>query len=161
MSYNHEWYGVPNANGVSLYGTTTYTAALPVIPKAFGVSDHVALLGFTMPFFGVFFAPIYTPHLSEKYGRRPLYLTSLPLFSLCVVVIGLAQDFSLLLAFRFLAGLFGGPCVVLIEGTFADIWSAQQTVTYYSFLTLASFFGAAFGKLCDVQLLCLANTRHP
>jgi MFS transporter, DHA1 family, multidrug resistance protein len=117
------------------------------VPDAFGVSMRMAILGFTIPFFGVFFAPIFTPHLAEQYGRRPIYLTSIGLFSLCVVVIGLATDFSLLLAFRFLAGLFGGPCLVLIEGTFADLWSAQRTVTYYSFLTLASFFGAAFGPI--------------
>ena len=108
-----------------------------------------------MPFFGVFFAPLYTPHVVERYGRRPLYFTALPLFSLCVIVIGLAQDFNLLLAFRFFAGLFGGPMAVLIEGTFADIWSAEYTVTYYSFLTLASFSGAAFGKWSQLDILQL------
>jgi MFS family permease len=128
-----------------MYGTTTYTAAIAAIPAAFGVSQRVAVLGFTLPFFGVFFAPIYTPHLSERYGRRPIYFTSFPLFCLCVVVVGLATNISTLLAFRFLAGLFGGPCVVLIEGTFADVWPAHKTVTYYSFLTLASYLGAASG----------------
>jgi MFS family permease len=131
----------------SMYGTTTYTVAVGAIPEAFGVSQRVAVLGFTMPFFGVFFAPIYTPHLSERYGRRPIYFTSFPLFCLCVIVIGLATNVSTLLAFRFLAGLFGGPCVVLIEGTFADVWSANKTVTYYSFLTLASYLGAAAGMV--------------
>ncbi|EMT71064.1 Polyamine transporter 4 [Fusarium odoratissimum] len=132
---------------VIMYGTTTYTAAISAIPEAFGVSQRVAVLGFTMPFFGVFFAPIYTPHLSERHGRRPIYFTSFPLFCLCVIVIGLATNISTLLAFRFLAGLFGGPCVVLIEGTFADVWPANKTVTYYSFLTLASYLGAAAGPI--------------
>ncbi|KAF4976577.1 hypothetical protein FZEAL_6777 [Fusarium zealandicum] len=132
---------------VVVYGTTTYTAAISAIPDAFGVSMHTALLGYTIPFFGVAFAPLYTPHLSERYGRRPVYLASLPLFSLCVVVIGLATNISTLLAFRFLAGFFGGPCLVLIEGTFADVWPAHKTVTYYSFLTLASYLGAAFGPI--------------
>ncbi|KAH6870964.1 major facilitator superfamily domain-containing protein [Thelonectria olida] len=132
---------------VVVYGTTTYTAAITAIPDAYGVSMRTALLGFTIPFFGVAFAPIYTPHLSERYGRRPVYLASLPLFSLCVVVISVAPNISTLLAFRFLAGLFGGPCLVLIEGTFADVWSAHKTVTYYSFLTVASYWGAAFGPI--------------
>ncbi|KAM6507131.1 hypothetical protein FALCPG4_018518 [Fusarium falciforme] len=132
---------------VIMYGTTTYTAAVNAVPAAFDVSQRTALLGFTMPFYGVFFAPIYTPHLSERYGRRPIYFTSFPLFALCVVVIGLASNISTLLAFRFLAGLFGGPCLVLIEGTFADVWPAHKTVTYYSFLTLASYSGAALGPL--------------
>lgn len=128
-----------------MYGTTTYTAAISAIPDAYDVSQRTAILGFTLPFFGVFFAPIYTPHLAERYGRRPIYFISFPLFCLCVIVIGLATKASTLLAFRFLAGYFGGPCVVLIEGTFADVWSGQKTVTYYSFLTLASYLGAAAG----------------
>ena len=48
---------------------------------------------------------------------------------------------------RFFAGLFGGPTLVLIEGTFADVWSADVTVTYYAVLTLASFIGTACGPL--------------
>ena len=48
---------------------------------------------------------------------------------------------------RFFAGLTGGPALVLIEGTFADVWSAESTVTYYVFLTMASFIGAAAGPV--------------
>lgn len=128
-----------------MYGTTTYTAAISAIPEAYDISQRTAILGFTLPFFGVFFAPIYTPHLAERYGRRPIYFMSFPLFLMCVIVIGLATKASTLLAFRFLAGYFGGPCVVLIEGTFADVWDGRRTVTYYSFLTLASYLGAAAG----------------
>lgn len=85
--------------------------------------------------------------MAERFGRRPVYWTSFPLFTLCVVVIGLAPDIPTLLVFRFLAGLSGGPVLVLIEGTFADIWSAERTVTYYAFLAPASYLGAALGKL--------------
>lgn len=118
---------------------------------------HIAILGYTLPFFGVFFAPIYTPHLAELFGRRPIYLYSIPLYTLCVVVIGLASNIHMLLAFRFLAGFFGGPSLVLIEGTFADIWSAEWTVTYYTFITLAQVWGAAFGtySLNAVQIQSL------
>jgi MFS family permease len=106
-------------------GTTTFTAAIGAIPDAIDITMRTALVGFTLPFFGVFFAPIYTPHLAKLFGRRPIYLVSLPLFLLCVVVIGLSTGISTLPAFRFLAGGgeggFGGPCVALIEGTFADV----------------------------------------
>jgi MFS transporter, DHA1 family, multidrug resistance protein len=113
----------------------------------------MAILGFTTPFFGVFFAPIVTPHLADKYGRRPVYTASMALFSFCVLIVGLTTNFGTLLAFRFFAGLFGGPCLVLIEGTFADMWSAEWTVTYYSFLTLASFLGAAAGPIVGNMVL--------
>ncbi len=47
---------------------------------------------------------------------------------------------------------------MLIEGTFADVWSANTTVLYYSFLALASFIGAACGKLQSITLNELASS---
>ncbi|KAL1595972.1 hypothetical protein SLS60_009662 [Paraconiothyrium brasiliense] len=136
-----------------MYGTTTYTSALQGIVKTFSITPRLASFGFTIPFFGVFFAPIYTPHLSERYGRRPIYLTSLPLFSLFVIIGGLATTFPQILVARFFAGLTGGPCLVLIEGTFADIWMASRTVTYYSFLSLALYCGAGLGPVIGGYVL--------
>lgn len=116
--------------------------------QEFGISQQVSVLGFSLPIFGIFFAPIYTPHLSERYGRNPIYLTALPLFALFTLGTGLAQNFTTIGICRFLAGFFGGPIIVLIEGTFADIWEGKgRTVTYYSCLTLASFWGTGVGPL--------------
>lgn len=48
--------------------------------------------------------------------------------------------------------------MVLIEGTFADVWSAQRTVTYYSFLAMAQYLGAAFGK--HSELISILSYSH-
>ena len=132
------------------FGLTAYTAGIPGIMAHFNVSMQIAVLGFSLPIFGIFFAPIYTPHLSERYGRVPIYLTSLPLFALFILGSGFAQNFATVAVCRFFAGLFGGPIIVLIEGTYAEIWEGKgATVTYYSALTLASFIGTACGKCQD------------
>lgn len=114
--------------------------------KEFNVSMTVATLGFSLYLLGVAFAPVLTPHLSEKFGRSPVYLVSLPLFALFTLGAGYSNSFGALAVCRFFAGFFGGPCLVLIEGTFADVWSAHLTVTYYSFLSLASYIGAGCGQ---------------
>lgn len=142
---SHTWKISTNSN--SLYGVTTYVVALDDVVKGYGASLHVAILGYSIPFFGVMFAPLVSPHLSELFGRRNVYQVCVSLYALCVVVTGLAPGISTLLAFRFLAGLFGGPCVILIEGTFADIWTAKRTVTYYACLDAGAYLGASFGKL--------------
>lgn len=129
------------------YGLTSYTAGLTGVMKELNVSMTTSILGLSLPLFGAFFAPIYTPHLSERFGRAPVYFCSLPLFALFILGSGLAQNFATLAICRFLAGFFGAPNLVLIEGTFADIWAAQKTVTYYAFLTLASFIGTGVGPI--------------
>jgi MFS transporter, DHA1 family, multidrug resistance protein len=109
-----------------------------------------AIAGFSFYLFGIAFAPIYTPHLSEKYGRTPVYLATLPIWMLFVLGTSYSETFCGVAVCRFFAGAIGGPSLVLIEGTFADIWSARRTGTYYAFLTLASYLGAACGKILSL-----------
>ncbi|KAL9009077.1 MAG: hypothetical protein Q9173_005863 [Seirophora scorigena] len=101
-----------------------------------------AVLGLSLNLLGIAFAPITTPHLSERFGRSSVYLVSLPIFALFILGAGYSKSFAALAVCRFFAGFFGGPCLVLIEGTFADVWSPRKTVTYYSVLSLASYTGA-------------------
>ncbi|OCK86071.1 MFS general substrate transporter [Lepidopterella palustris CBS 459.81] len=132
---------------VVAYGLTTYTAGLPQVMASFNVSMTTAISGMSLYLFGIAFAPIHTPHLSERVGRSIVYLVSLSLFALFTLGAGLSRNFASLAICRFLAGFCGGPCLVLIEGTFADIWSAETTNTYYAFLGLASYIGAAVGPI--------------
>lgn len=118
---------------------------IPEVVKKFDVSTTVATLGLSLYLLGIAFAPVTTPHLSEAFGRSIVYLISLPLFSVFILGAGLSQNFASLAVCRFFAGFFGGPCLVLIEGTFADVWPASTTGTYYAVLSLASYVGAAAG----------------
>ncbi|KAL8802714.1 MAG: hypothetical protein Q9182_003612 [Xanthomendoza sp. 2 TL-2023] len=129
------------------FGVTSLTVGIQGVMQQFDVSMTMAVLGLSLTLFGIAFAPITTPHLSERYGRAPVYLVSLPIFALFILGAGYSKNFSSLAVCRFFAGLFGGPCLVLIEGTFADVWSAHLTVTYYSFLSLASYVGAGCAPL--------------
>jgi DHA1 family multidrug resistance protein-like MFS transporter len=115
--------------------------------ESLNISMTQAVAGFSLYLFGIFFAPIYTPHLSERFGRSIIYLTSIFLCGLFHVGVASSQSYTSLAICRFFAGLAGGPCLVLIEGTFADIWSAETTNTYYAFLGVASYFGAACGPI--------------
>ena len=105
--------------------------------REFGVKQQVAVLPMSLFWFGVMFAPVWTPHASEILGRRPVYLIFFPIFALFILGASRSKTIGALLVCRFFAGLFGGPMVVLIEGTFADVWSASYTVTYYSFLAVS------------------------
>ena len=141
------------------FAATSYTAGINPIMMQFGVSMQVAILGLSLFFWGVAFAPVWTPHVSEKIGRQVFYLAILPIFALFTLGAARSQTFGSLVVCRFFAGLFGGPALVLIEGTFADVWSADFTVTYYGVLTLASFIGTACGPLISGFLVAYGGWR--
>ncbi|KAK5164372.1 uncharacterized protein LTR77_010068 [Saxophila tyrrhenica] len=143
------------------YGLTCYTIAIPQVTASFdfnpsGSATYLPvgpISGYSVYFFGIVFAPIWTPHVAERIGRSIIYLTALPLCGVFLLGAGFSQTFAGVAILRFLAGLSGGPCLVLLEGTFADIWSAETTNTYYAFQVLAQFFGTALGPIIGGYLV--------
>jgi DHA1 family multidrug resistance protein-like MFS transporter len=131
----------------SAFGITCYTAGIPSIIEEFSITMTQAISGMSLYLFGIAFAPIWTPHVTERTGRTLVYLCSLPLCGIFLIGAGLSQNFAGVAICRFLAGASGGPCLVLIEGTFADIWSAETTNTYYAFLGTAAYVGAGCGPI--------------
>ena len=119
-----------------------------------------ATLGFSLFIFGIFFAPLWSPHLVEMFGRTPIYFVSTIIMSLFLIGAGFSKSFTSLAVCRFFAGFFGGSNVVNIEGTFADLWSASHTLTYYASLTLASYLGAAFGPVICGIIVKAENWRY-
>ncbi|KAF2690585.1 MFS general substrate transporter [Lentithecium fluviatile CBS 122367] len=141
------------------FGLTSYTAGLPQIVETFNISMMQGISGFSLYLFGIFFAPIYSPHVAERYGRSTMYSVSIFCCGLFHLGAALSPSFASLAVCRFFAGLTGGPCLVLIEGTFADVWSAETTNTYYAFLGAASYFGAASGPLVSNYIVQAGNWR--
>lgn len=130
----------------SLYGATAYTTGISGVMAEFNVSMTKAILPFSLYIWGIMFAPLYSPHVSERVGRNPLYIVAN--LGLGVFTIGAAysQNYTSLAVTRFFAGLCGGSAAVQIEGTFADVWPALYTSSYYVGLMCAQYFGAATGE---------------
>ncbi|KAK5717389.1 hypothetical protein LTR15_009283 [Elasticomyces elasticus] len=138
------------------FGATCFTAGKTDFIRDFKIGDGVPVsfvAGLSLYLWGIAFAPIWTPHVAERTGRSLIYLIGLPVSALFVLGAGLSHSLGGVLACRFFAGLTGGPCLVLIEGTFADIWSAKTTNTYYAFLGTAQYFGASLGPLVGGYLI--------
>ena len=94
------------------FGATVYTAGISGIIERFGVKMQVAILGISLYLLGIAFAPLTTPHLSEKFGRQTVYLVTLPIFMLFVLGASVSKSFAALAVCRFFAGFVGGPSLV-------------------------------------------------
>ena len=94
------------------FGATTYTSGISGVVQHLNVRMQVAILGFSLYLLGIAFAPIITPHLSERFGRQAVYLVSFPIFSLFILGASFSHSFGALAVCRFSAGFFGGPSLV-------------------------------------------------
>ncbi|KAK7960606.1 major facilitator superfamily transporter [Apiospora saccharicola] len=136
-----------------MYTTTSLSTAVPTFPALFATSKTLASLSFSIPFLGMTSAPLYTPYLSERFGRKPVLLLYFFLYVAVVIGLTFANTIPQLLLLRFLIGLLGGPCIVMAEGTLSQLWSPKRRMTYYAVLSFTQYVGAAAGWLVGVVVL--------
>lgn len=127
------------------FASSVYTSGANDVAEKFGVSHTAALLGLSLFLWALGLGAIIAAPVSEYYGRRIVYLTTVPVFGLFILGSGLAQTFATLLACRFLAGFFGSAVVSVGGGTNADIWPPKLAGLVYPFYFVSPFLGPAFG----------------
>lgn len=87
---------------VVLY-STSYTASMPGMMKDFGVDNEpLTTMGITFYLLGLAVGSMVLAPASEIYGRRPVYVVALLLFTIMVIPCALATSLPQILGLRFL-----------------------------------------------------------
>ena len=148
------------ANVLGPLGSSLISPLLDSLIGPFGASE--ATIGLLM---SVFTAPaiVMIPLagvLMDRYGRKPILLVSLPLFSLSGVAIAFTSDFRVALALRFVQGVgFAGinPVIITIIG---DIYEGGAEATAQGFrFTGSGLTQAVFPALAG--LLVVVGWQYP
>lgn len=129
----------------STFGTSVYTPALADIMSEFNVSRTAALVGITVYTLGLGFGPIMSAPLSEKHGRKIVYLLSSPVFMLFTLGAGFSKSFASLIVCRFFAGLTGSPALAVGAGSNADLFPPHQRAKITAVFLMAPFMGPSLG----------------
>lgn len=82
----------------------------------FHVSRTVAILPISLYVCGYLFGPIVAAPVSELYGRRNIYWTTIPLLLIFTGVAGASKSIEQLIIARFLAGLGGSAALAIGAG---------------------------------------------
>ena len=80
-------------------------------------------------------------------GRNPVYIGTLAIFVIFQVPTALAQNFGMLLAFRFLTGFFGSPVLATGGASIADIYSPKKRAYPMSIWGISAVCGPTLGPL--------------
>ncbi|KAI5267435.1 putative MFS multidrug transporter [Aureobasidium subglaciale] len=134
------------ATVVSLY-STSYAPGLPGMEEEFAISQMVGLLGLTTYQLGMAVGSLLVAPLSEIYGRRPVYIVSMGLFTLLVIPCGLAENMEAILISRFFGAFSGAAMMVNAAGTVSDIISSQYIALAYSFWGIGPINGPVIGPI--------------
>jgi EmrB/QacA subfamily drug resistance transporter len=96
---------------LAMLDNTVVGTAMPTIVAELGGLDHLSWVVTAYTLTTAASTPIWGK-LGDLYGRKPVHLTALVLFTVASVACGFAQDMTQLIAFRAIQGIGGGGLVV-------------------------------------------------
>jgi DHA1 family bicyclomycin/chloramphenicol resistance-like MFS transporter len=117
------------------------------LPAFFGISASLGATPLEMQqtlsayLFGFAFMALFHGAISDSFGRRPVVLWGLGVFTLASVGCALSQSIGQLIFFRAMQGLSTGAGIVIARAVVRDMFAPSQAQKVMSQITL--FFGAA------------------
>ena len=116
--------------------------ALPAIQTAFKVDERATVWIFTIyVLFNLIGAPLMSK-LSDRYGRRAIYVADVTLFAVGSLVVALAPSFGLLLAGRALQGISAGGIFPVASAVIGDTFPLEKRGSALGMI--GAVFGLAF-----------------
>lgn len=147
--FNRQWQAPKWAFSVLLavlgmlgpFSIDTYLPAFAGIAQSLGATPVQMQQTLSAYLFGFAFMALFHGALSDSFGRRPVVLWGLAVFTLASVGCALSQSIGQLIAFRALQGLSTGAGIVVSRAIIRDVYPPAQAQQVMSQVTI--FFGVA------------------
>lgn len=105
----------------SVLYSTSYTSATAQIGAEFSQSETVVTLGLTFYLFGLAIGSMVMAPLSEVYGRKPVCMICMAIFTVLIIPAALAKSVTTLIVVRTIGALFGSVMISTAPGMVADL----------------------------------------
>ncbi len=129
---------------IDLLGFGIVIPILPYYAKSFGASaTTLGLLMMSYSLMQFLFAPFWGK-LSDKFGRRPIILTSIGGIGVSLLILGFAHSLTWLFVGRILAGFFGAN-IAVASAYIADITSPENRAKGMGMIGASFGLGFLFG----------------
>ena len=132
---------------VVAFCSSVITADIEGVAKEFNVSEEVALLSITVFVIGFGIGPMAFAPLSEIYGRRVIYGSTLFVAVIFIIPCAVSKNAATLIVFRALGGIAFSAPMTLVGGTLADCWKNEERGVPMAAFSAAPFIGPAIGPL--------------
>ncbi|HCL86344.1 MAG TPA: Bcr/CflA family drug resistance efflux transporter [Comamonadaceae bacterium] len=126
---------------VGPFSIDTYLPAFGAIARSLDATPVGMQQTLSAYLFGFAFMTLFHGSLSDGFGRRPVVLWGLAIFTLASAGCALAQSIGQLIFFRALQGLSAGAGIVVSRAVIRDIYPPAQAQQVMSQVTI--FFGVA------------------
>ncbi|OJJ05405.1 hypothetical protein ASPVEDRAFT_86755 [Aspergillus versicolor CBS 583.65] len=127
--------------------STSYTSGIPVIGAEFGASNTIVTLGLTFYLIGLAIGSMFMAPLSEVYGRKPVSIVCLGIFTVLIIPCALAQSIEALIISRTIGALFGSVMISTAPGMVSDLVTDEQRALAISVWSIGPINGPVLGPI--------------
>ncbi|PUZ24649.1 MFS transporter [Chitinophaga costaii] len=130
---------------LEIIDTTIVNVALPDMRGSLGATlNEVSWVITAYSLANVIIVPM-TSWLSQQFGRRNYFASSVILFTICSFLCGNATNIWELVVFRFLQGMGGGALLVTSQTIITESWPPEKRATAQAIYTLGVIVGPTLG----------------
>ncbi|OAL30037.1 hypothetical protein AYO20_08941 [Fonsecaea nubica] len=151
-----KWTNVALLSSITIltpFGSSMFAPGVPQVMKDFhSNSEDLASFSVSVYVLGYAFGPLFIAPMSELYGRLPVYHVNTFLFGIFTFACGKSTNLSMLIVFRFLAGLAGSCPLTVGSGSIADTFRQDQRGKVMSVWTFPILFGPSLGPVVGSYL---------
>ncbi|KAK4056904.1 hypothetical protein OIO90_002154 [Microbotryomycetes sp. JL221] len=151
----YRWFLTGFAGLLVLNATFASSAPSNLIPSIivyFGVSQEVGILLISVFVAGYCLGPLLWGPLSERYGRRIVFLVAWVPYIGFQVGAALSKNTASIIIFRFLGGTFAAAPLTNSGGVIADLWDADRRGDALAIFALMPFAGPAIAPIISGYL---------
>ncbi|MBP0600663.1 multidrug effflux MFS transporter [Herbaspirillum sp. LeCh32-8] len=127
--------------------------AIPNLQASFGVSIGQATQTLTVFLLGFSIGPVLFGPLSDRYGRKPILLFGVGLFSIAAFACAFASTIDQLLAVRFAQGIAAGAAAALPAAIVRDVFTGREALSRQSYVALVTGVAPLVAPLMGAALL--------
>ena len=132
---------------------------LPSIQAEFGASPAETAAVIAIFIAGFSTAPIAVGPLADRYGRKPMMLAGLSLFTLCALGCALAPSIGALLAFRLVQGVGSGAVGILPRAIIRDLFEGRAARLQLAAVSLVFGVAPLIAPTLGAGILAFGNWR--
>lgn len=133
--------------------------AIPALESAFHINIGVATRTLTVFLLGFSVGPVLFGPLSDRYGRKPVLLLGLGLFSLVSLACATAGHIDSLLLLRLLQGIAAGAAAALPAAIVRDVFTGHAALSRQSYVALVNAVAPLVAPLLGAGLLAFGSWR--
>lgn len=143
---------------LSSFASSIVVPATPDIMSKFQVKSEMTVTLLTSLYvLGLGVGPFILAPLSEIYGRRIIYTSTLTVFTCAQLACSLVNSMTWLIIFRLISGITGGIAPSLGQASLSDVWDPADRGQWAATLTVGAMFGPPLGNFVAAIILQQMN----